>query len=183
MALLDKRIFLTLFSISLLLITLFFSTNNIKNNDDVYYAQNMLAHHSQAVKIAVEIYSDDKLSEYHPFMLDMILTQQTQIGAFNLILDQNNAPKIITMKNMPGMIKEIEINKLKKLSNDNKIIYGIKLLKKHHLGGIAMSEEFKNKNVSKELKSIINSIIVNQSSEVEYLINLEKNLTVGNNEE
>jgi uncharacterized protein (DUF305 family) len=183
MALLDKKIFLTLFSISLLIITLFFSNINKKNNDDVYYAQNMLAHHSQAVKIAVELYSDDNLGEYKPFMLDTILTQQTQIGSFNLILDQNNAPKVITMKNMPGMIKEIEINKLKKLSNDNKIKYGIKLLIKHHLGGIAMSEEFKNKKISKELKSIINSIIVNQSSEVEYLYNLEKNLTLGSNEE
>jgi len=182
MALLDKKVYLTLFSISLLIISFFLSIRDNKNNDDVYYAQNMLAHHSQAVKIAVELYSDELLSEYHPFMLDTILTQQTQIGAFNLILDQNNAPKIITMKDMPGMIKESEINYLKKLPKYEKIFFGIKLLIRHHLGGITMSEEFKNKKVSKELKNIINSIIVNQSSEVEYLNNLYNKINVGNNE-
>lgn len=176
MAQLVRKYLLAFFSTLLLFSSYYIYINTDKIDDEIIFAQGMLTHHSQAVKIALAINNDEGLKyDIYPFLIDLILTQQSQIGAFNLILDQKNAPKINSMK-MPGMVSESDITKLKSLSGEAKLLIGIDLLIYHHLGGVQMSEEFLNKNISDDLKRIAKGIINGQKSEIDYLSNIKKEI-------
>jgi uncharacterized protein (DUF305 family) len=149
-----------------------------ENSPEVTFTRDMMAHHSQAVEMAVLIRDRSTDAELRQVTLDMILTQQNQVGQMFAWLElwgvpqEGLEPPMKGMGESMGMAAQQEVNSLDTLPIAEAEIKFLQLMIRHHEGGVMMAQDvLKTTNVP-VVKRLAESIVASQTSEVGYMESL-----------
>lgn len=146
------------------------------NSVEAGFARDMSTHHSQAVEMA-EIVRDRTVdSEVRLLATDIALTQQAQIGRFQGWLDAwgllptGSAPAMAWMGHaggaMPGLAMIDDILGLQQMPGTEADIAFLRLMIRHHQGGVAMAEALLARGARPEVERQARGIIASQQAEI-----------------
>lgn len=148
----------------------------------VAFARDMMAHHRQAVEMAILIRDRSQDAELRQMLLDVILTQQAQIGqmqgwltVWGLPLNGARPPMSDHSSHgadMPpnmGMASDADVESLRTLSLAEAEIKFLRLMILHHQGGVYMSQAILEKTDRPEVVLLAESIILSQEKEISYM--------------
>lgn len=145
---------------------------------DVTFARDMSAHHAQAVDMALILRDRVEDEQLRLFLLDMALTQQTQIGQMQGWLAAWNVPLAGPEPIMGGqgeamgMAAQEQVNSLRHLPVAEAEVLFLQLMIRHHQGGVLMAEDILERNPRPQVARLAESIIAGQQSEIEYMTSL-----------
>ena len=168
------------------LVVLFVLTNNnpfavtTTASPEVGFARDMIVHHSQAVVLALILYDHTQNAELHTIALDIILSQQNQIGQMqgwlylwnlpmsgpDLPMAWMNAP---TQGLMPGMATDEQIAALRTATGTNLDRMFIQLMIPHHQSAIHMAQTIMGITNIPAVKNLARSMIESQTGEIKVL--------------
>jgi uncharacterized protein (DUF305 family) len=146
-----------------------------ENGAEVRFARDMSAHHEQAVEMALTIRERTTDTELRQFTLDMLLTQQAQIGQMQgwlAVWGQPLAgaePPMAGHGSMMGMASQEELNSLRELPVADAEAQFMRLMIRHHEGGIMMAQEALATTRQPQVVRLAQSIIAGQQSETAYM--------------
>lgn len=176
---LHKRFFSSVLSSSLLILSfLLFSLVNAQpreNSPEVTFTRDMMAHHAQAVEMAMLIRDRSTDPELRQMTLDMILTQQNQIGQMFAWLElwgvpqEGLEPPMGGTSEMMGMATQQDVNSLDTLSVEEAEVKFLQLMIRHHEGGVMMAQDVLEKTNVPVVKRLAESIVASQTGEVSYM--------------
>lgn len=139
----------------------------------VTFSRDMAAHHRQAVQMAVLIRDCTQDAELRQFLIDVILTQQAQIGYFEGWLATWGpplaGPEPPMTPEMMGMASQADVNALSTLPLPEAEVKFLQLMIKHHRGGVTMAEALLAESDRPEVLRLAESIINAQTSEIDYM--------------
>lgn len=150
------------------------------NSPEVTFAYDMGAHHVQAVEMAVKIRDRTTDPELRIMALDMILTQQAQLGQMQGWLAAwqqpfaSPKPAMGGMGTMMGMATVEQIYALDTLPVAEAEKSFLQLMIRHHQGGVGMAKLVINQTTRPEVLRLANSIVTSQQSEINYMKDLLK---------
>jgi uncharacterized protein (DUF305 family) len=142
------------------------------NSPEVTFTRDMMAHHTQAVEMATLIRDRSNDEELRQLTLDMILTQQNQIGQMQAWLELWNVPQegleppMGGMGEMMGMAPQRSVNALTTLPTDEAEISFLQLMIHHHEGGVMMAQDVLKKTQNAVVKRLAESIVASQTGEI-----------------
>lgn len=147
---------------------------------EVGFTRDMLTHHSQAVDMANLLRDRTQDPDMKLFALDIVLTQQAQIGQMQGWLGVWGHPiagttpamqwmGMPTTGRMPGMASPEQMNQLRELSGTDAEVLFLELMIVHHRAGVAMAEAILEQSERPEVVALARSIVTAQSSEVDYM--------------
>lgn len=154
------------------------------NSAEVQFARDMAAHHEQAVSMAAVLYNRSADQELRIVALDIILTQQAQIGQMQgwlAVWDQPVAGLRTPMSGMAshtmdgqlmptmGMATQAEVNALTTLPLAEAERSFLRLMIRHHEGGVQMAQTVVTQTDRAEIVRLANAIVVSQQSEIRTL--------------
>lgn len=168
---------------SRLLIALFFtasfsSAQPRENSPEVAFTRDMMAHHAQAVEMTVLIRDRSTDPELRQMTLDMLLTQQNQVGQMFAWLElwgvtqEGLEPPMGGMGEMMGMAAQREVNSLDTLAIEEAEIKFLQLMIRHHEGGVFMAQDILGKTKNAVVTRLAESIVASQTGEVTYMESL-----------
>jgi uncharacterized protein (DUF305 family) len=142
------------------------------------FVRDMSAHHEQAVEMAELIRDRTDDPEVRTLAMDIALTQQGQIGQMMGWLDvwdllpTGEEPPMAWMghpagERMPGMATRQELAHLAELSGEEADREFLRLMIRHHQGGVPMAEAILERTDRDEVRRLARSIIESQTAEVE----------------
>jgi uncharacterized protein (DUF305 family) len=142
-----------------------------EGSPEVTFARDMSAHHDQAVEMAVIMRDRTTDPALRTVMMDMILTQQNQIGQMSGWLTLWGRPMVngTPMDGhgaMMGMATQEQVNVLGTLPIAEAEVSFLKLMIAHHLGGVAMANDALAETTRPEVVRLAESIVAAQQSEV-----------------
>jgi uncharacterized protein (DUF305 family) len=146
-----------------------------ENSPEVTFTRDMSAHHAQAVEMATLIRDRSTDTELRQLTLDMILTQQNQIGQMQAWLNLWNLPQEGLAPPMQGMIEAMgmapqeRVNELTTLPIAEAEISFLQLMIRHHEGGVFMAEDILETTRQSVVRRLAESIVVSQTGEVAYM--------------
>jgi uncharacterized protein (DUF305 family) len=149
-----------------------------EGSSEVTFARDMMAHHAQAVEMAVMIRDRTEDAELRTFALDITLTQQAQIGQMQGWLAVWNVPvsglepPMQGMGEAMGMATRAEINELETLPVDEAEVKFLQLMTRHHQGGVVMAESLLGESQQSEVRTLATSIVNGQKAEIKYMTSL-----------
>ncbi|MCS6910364.1 MAG: DUF305 domain-containing protein [Anaerolineales bacterium] len=152
----------------------------------VTFARDMSAHHKQAVEMALIIRDRTEDAELRQLLIDMILTQQGQIGQMQGWLQAWGLPaaglqppmtgqmvhngQMMTMTpEMMGMQPQVKVNELRTLELAQAEIQFLRMMIDHHRGGVLMAESVLAQTQRPEVRRLAESIITAQTGEIRYM--------------
>ena len=138
----------------------------------------MATHHEQAVTMALIMYQRSTDENIRPLALDIVLTQQNQIGQMQGWLASWNQPiardpadhQQMTM--MPGMANQQQVNALQTLLLTEAEVSFLRLTIGHHQGGVVMAQEVLCQTKRPEVVGLATAIIQCQQSEIQAMRDL-----------
>lgn len=144
---------------------------------DAGFARDMMAHHAQAVDMATIVRDRTEDPEMRQLALDIMLTQQAQIGQMQGWLSVWGYPiasvdpamswmGMPTTGPMPGMATPEQLNQLRGLEDIAADGLFLELMIAHHRGGVAMAEAALTKAKEPQVLTLAQSIIDAQMSEI-----------------
>lgn len=153
---------------------------------EVTFAQRMAMHHAQAVAMSTIIYDRSANAELRTLALDVMLTQQSQIGQMQgwlTLWGQPLTPPVSAtsmtgmagmsgsagMAGMPGMATQAEVDALRTAPVSAAETSYLRLMIRHHQGGVTMAREVLNQTSRPEVVRMARSIIASQQSEITYM--------------
>jgi uncharacterized protein (DUF305 family) len=142
---------------------------------DVMFARAMMAHHAQAVEMSLNLRDRSSNPELRTLALDIILTQQNQIGQMQGWLAAwdvpitGKEPPMQGMASMMGMATQPQVNALRTLPISEAEKSFLELMIRHHQGGIAMANDALQRAQRPEVLRLANAIVKGQQSEIEYM--------------
>jgi uncharacterized protein (DUF305 family) len=142
------------------------------------FARDMSAHHEQAVEMALLIRDRTDDPAIRSLATDIALTQQGQIGQMMGWLDvwdllpTGEEPPMAWMghpvgERMPGMATREELAHLEELSGVEADREFLRLMIRHHQGGVPMAEAILERSDREEVRRLAQSVIESQTAEVE----------------
>ncbi len=138
----------------------------------VNFTRDMIAHHGQAVEMALLIRDRSTDTELRQLALDIMLSQQAQLGqmqgwlaVWHLPLTGTNPP----MAGMMGMATQGEVNNLQTLPVVEAEIAFLQLMIRHHQGGVTMATEVLRQTGRAETVRLASAIVQGQQSEIAYM--------------
>lgn len=161
---------------------------------DAGFARDMIAHHAQAVNMAFTIRDNTSDPTVRAIAYDIINTQSVQIGIMSGWLTQWGLPQTTTRSPMgwmpkekmdqmhqqfggqhsqmmgsmmPGMATEDELKQLKSAKGEKAEINFLKLMIRHHQGGVYMAETARDSATEKEVQNLARTIAEGQKAEIE----------------
>lgn len=148
---------------------------------DAGFARDMSTHHAQAVSMADTIRTRTQDPLLAALAIDIVLTQQSQIGRFSGWLDQWGLPATslrppmswaqghttMDMQTMPGMVSNDEIRQLESLPIEAAEALFLTLMIRHHQGGVEMAEAILTMTDRDDVHRLASSIVAGQQSEIE----------------
>lgn len=149
-----------------------------ENSPDVCFARDMMAHHAQAVEMALIMRERSTSKALRTFMLDIALTQQAQIGQMQGWLAVWGLPQagleapMQGMQAQMGMAAQPQIEELRRLPISQAEIQFLRLMIRHHQGGVMMAQTLLNQSSRPEVVSLAQSIVQGQNNEIEWMNNL-----------
>jgi uncharacterized protein (DUF305 family) len=153
---------------------------NIPSEDgpDAVFARAMMAHHAQAVEMSLNLRDRSSDPEIRLLALDIILMQQNQIGqmqgwlaAWNVPVN-GREPPMQGMAQMMGMATQPQVNALRTLPIAEAETSFLKLMIRHHQGGVTMAQDALQRAQRPEVLRLANTIVKSQQSEIEYMQSL-----------
>lgn len=148
-----------------------------EGSPEVVFARDMSAHHAQAVEMALLLRDRSQDPALRTFALDLILTQQAQIGQMQGWLEvwgQPSAglePPMRGMAAQMGMASRAEVAELQTLPVPQAETRFLQLMIRHHQGGVGMAEPLRT-SPHPEVRRLAEAIVTGQRSEIEYLSRL-----------
>ena len=147
---------------------------------EVGFARDMMTHHAQAVDMATLLRDRTDDPALKQFALDIMLTQQAQIGQMRGWLDTWGYPVastgpamawmgMPTTGRMPGMATPEELNQLRNLSGQEADGLFLQLMIVHHRAGVAMGEAILSQTDRPEVRALAQSIVDAQAGEVAFM--------------
>jgi uncharacterized protein (DUF305 family) len=137
------------------------------------FARDMQAHHIQAVAMALPLRERSADPELRALALDIMLTQQAQIGqmqgwlaAWGLPLG-GAAPPMNGQGEMMGMASQQQVNGLQTLPIPEAEVSFLQLMIRHHQGGVLMAQEALRSTNRPEVVRLAQAIEAAQQSEIE----------------
>lgn len=141
-------------------------------SSEVAFSRNMMKHHEQAVEMAEIVHERSQDPELRLLTLDILLTQQAQLGQMQGWLLTWGIPLRGSQSSMqghnmmPGMARQDEVNALRSLSLPETEISFLQLMIRHHQGGVVMAQEELPKLKRAEVEQLATSIITAQENEI-----------------
>jgi uncharacterized protein (DUF305 family) len=142
---------------------------------EVTFARDMTAHHAQAVEMALLIRDRSSDPDLRQFAIDIILTQQAQLGQMEGWLNvwgvplRGAAAEMGGHGAMMGMATQDEIARLGALPLPEAEVLFLQLMMRHHQGGIYMAEDVLAETQRPEVRRIAEAIVAGQQRELEVL--------------
>jgi uncharacterized protein (DUF305 family) len=144
------------------------------------FARDMIVHHSQAVVLALILYDHTQSAELHQIALDIILSQQNQIGQMQGWLYLWNLPTsgpdlpmawmgAPTEGLMPGMATDEQIAALRTATGVDLDRMFIQLMIPHHQSAIHMAQTILDKTSVPAVQNLARSMIDSQTGEIKIL--------------
>lgn len=144
---------------------------------DVGFARDMMTHHAQAVDMATLLRDRTDDPEMRQLALDIMLTQQAQIGQMQGWLTLWGYPiartepamswmGMPTRGPMPGMATPEQINQLRSLTGVEADGLFLQLMIAHHRSGVAMGQAALTRADQPEVRALAQSIVDAQTSEI-----------------
>jgi len=147
----------------------------VDGSTEVTFARDMMAHHEQAVDMAFILHDRTRDAALRQFTLDIVLTQQAQIGqmygwlsVWGVTISGLQPPMQGHMGRM-GMAAQEEVNALRTLPMTEAETSFLQLMIQHHQGGVAMAQEALALPLRPEVRRLATSIIDSQQSEIDYM--------------
>lgn len=148
-----------------------------EDSAEVGFARDMATHHAQAVNMAQLLYDRTDDSDMRLLALDIMLTQQAQIGQMQgwlRVWERPLASSAPAMEwtgmpatgLMPGMATEDDINRLRMLEGIEADGLFLQLMIPHHRAGVNMANTILNYTERPEVVALARSIANSQTSEV-----------------
>jgi uncharacterized protein (DUF305 family) len=142
---------------------------------DVTFARDMMAHHEQAIEMALTLRDRTSNAELRQFALDILLTQQAQVGQMQGWLAvwgvpfSGAQPPMHGMGESMGMASMPQMNSLRTLPVAQAEVEFLNLMIRHHLGGVAMAQTTLQGMPRPEVKHLAEAIVTGQQSEIDYM--------------
>ena len=148
-----------------------------KDSPDVGFARDMMTHHAQAVDMATLLRDRTNDPGMRQLALDIMLTQQAQIGQMQGWLTLWGYPLARTEPTiswmgmptsgpMPGMATPEQLNQLRSLKGIEAESLFLQLMIPHHRGGVVMGEAALARARRPEVRTLAQSIVDAQTSEI-----------------
>lgn len=152
---------------------------------EVGFARDMAAHHAQAVDMATLLRERSKDPELRTLALDIMLTQQAQIGQMQGWLGVWGQPNgglapamawagMPTTGLMPGMASAAELNRLRTLTGVAADGLFLQLMIAHHRAGVTMAQAILARTQRPEVRALAQAIVNAQQSEITYMQGLRQ---------
>jgi len=149
----------------------------VEDSAEVGFARDMMMHHAQAVDMATILRDRTDDPEMRQLALDIILTQQAQVGQIQgwLAVWQypiaSTDPAMMWMDmpatgGMPGMATQAQLNELRDLQGVEADGLFLQLMIAHHRGGVLMGEAALERTKSPEVRTLALAIVNAQTSEI-----------------
>jgi uncharacterized protein (DUF305 family) len=167
---------------------------------DVGFAQDMSAHHLQAVTMATFVRDHTADIEVKTLAFDIESTQKTQVGMFAGFLQLWEQPEsrppdrqamswmagsggmhdmggmqmqgMAPAQLMPGMATQEELARLRRASGKDLDVFFLQLMIRHHTGGLSMAQYGEAHAATPALRNLAHTIVAGQTSEVAYMKNM-----------
>jgi uncharacterized protein (DUF305 family) len=147
------------------------------------FTRDMATHHAQAVNMALLLRDRTEDEEMRQLVLDIMLTQQAQIGQMQGWLAVWELPNgsvepamtwmgMPTTERMPGMASAEEINHLRDLSGVEAEVLFLQLMIPHHQAGVVMAQAILERTQRPEVRALAQAIVNSQQNEIEYMNDL-----------
>ena len=141
------------------------------------FARDMIVHHDQAVAMALSLRDRTANPTLKALATDIVLTQENQMGQMLGWLNvwglpaTGLAPHMAWMGHptpglMPGMATPEELAHLDQLTGTAADGEFLRLMIRHHQGGIAMAEAVLERSGNTQVRDLATSIVTAQSSEI-----------------
>ena len=155
-------------------------TSDIHPGDDSLeagFARDMMVHHDQAVAMALIIRDRTTDPRVKTLATDILLTQENQIGQMLGWLNvwglpaTSAEPPMAWMGHpmsgrMPGMASPEELAHLDHVSGSAADAEFLRLMIRHHQGGIPMAEEARERSGNAQVLALASAIVVSQGAEI-----------------
>lgn len=144
------------------------------------FARDMITHHAQAVEMALLVRERSQDEELRQIALDIVLTQQAQIGQMQGWLNTwsyplaNAGPSMAWMDMamtglMPGMASPEQMNALRGLEGVEADVLFLQLMITHHVSGVEMAEAALARAQRPEVKNLAQAMVNAQTYEIEVM--------------
>jgi uncharacterized protein (DUF305 family) len=145
------------------------------------FARDMSTHHAQAVEMAMLAHEKATDPDVRILGADIALTQQAQIGMMQTWLREwhldptGSQPRMAWMPDgaaavkdglMPGMATDAEREQLRTATGHDFDVLFLRLMLKHHLGGIHMAEGVLKLSDDSEVRGLAETMVVGQKKEI-----------------
>ena len=146
-----------------------------EGSPEVRFARDMAAHHDQAVEMAIFMRDRTADPDLRIFALDIMLTQQGQIGqmqgwlaAWGRSQAGRESPMAGHGEHM-GMATAAQVADLGRLPVAEAEVAFLRLMIRHHEGGIAMARDALEETRRPEVVRLASSIVSGQESEIAFM--------------
>ena len=147
------------------------------NSVEAGFARDMMAHHGQAVQMAIAIRDRTEDEQLFYMSTDIMLTQQSEIGIMNgwlmswgLGTSGDEVPMTwmghATTGLMPGMATQDQVAQLSTLPVDQAEVLFLQLMIRHHQGGVDMAQAIIDRSDNQMVKDVAQQMIVVQDAEI-----------------
>jgi uncharacterized protein (DUF305 family) len=153
-------------------VALWVSYSPAEGSAEVSFARDMIAHHEQAVEMAL-IMRDRAADETIRILADdIILTQQNQSGRMSGWLEiwgrppGTEEPPMGGRRDTMGMAPQVAVNDLRTLPVAEAEVRFLQLMITHHEGGVLMADAALRHNVRPEVRRLAEAIVAAQQTEI-----------------
>jgi uncharacterized protein (DUF305 family) len=140
----------------------------------------MGTHHAQAVTMAQLLYDRTDDPDMRFLALDIMLTQQAQIGQMQGWLRVWGRPFVSaepamawmgmpTAGLMPGMATADDLNRLRGLNGEEADVFFLQLMIPHHRGGVDMANAVLKSTRRPEVIALAQAIVNSQANEIAFM--------------
>jgi len=151
-----------------------------ENSAEVGFARDMAMHHAQAVEMATLLRDASEDPEMRQLAIDIMLTQQAQIGQMQGWLTLWRLPlarvepamawmNMPTTGLMPGMADAAAINQLRTLTGVAADGQFLQLMIPHHRAGVEMAQAVLARSEQPAVRALAQAIVNAQESEITYM--------------
>ena len=150
----------------------------LEGSADVTFARDMIAHHTQAVDMAIRVRDRTSDPILKIFAIDIALGQTNQMGQMMAWLDlwnvsQNSLSAPMNGNGlMMGMSTQQDVNSISSLPVKDAEIKFLQLMIRHHQGGIFMAQDVLSKASSVQVKRVAQAVINAQTFDIDAMTSM-----------
>jgi uncharacterized protein (DUF305 family) len=150
----------------------------LEGSADVTFARDMIAHHTQAVDMAIRVRDRTSDPTLKIFAIDIALGQTNQMGQMMAWLDLWNVSQNGTSAPMNGnglmmgMATQADVNSISSMPMKDAEIKFLQLMIRHHQGGIFMAQDVLGKAGSAQVKRVAQAVINGQKFDIDAMTSM-----------